>query len=81
VCGADNVVVTGGSEAGHQTHNPGNAVDLRTSGTNLQSCVSSRTDIFESLGGGRYRDKRTGAVLTYESKEAHFHVCTTGSGC
>jgi len=81
VCGAGSLVVTGGSELGHITHDTGNAVDLRVQGTGLQSCLDTKTDRFTNLGGGKYRDKKTGSIFTFEAGELHYHVCVPGSGC
>lgn len=80
-CGAGSVVVTGGSELGHLTHDSGNAVDLSVKNTSLQSCLDTKTDRFTNLGGGKYRDEKTKSIFTFESKEAHYHLCIPGSGC
>lgn len=80
-CGAGSLVVTGGSELGHITHDTGNAVDLSVKGTSLQSCLDTKTDRFTNLGGGKYKDKKTGSIFTFETGEAHYHVCIPGFGC
>lgn len=80
-CGAGSVVVTGGSELGHNTHDSGNAVDLSVKGTSLQSCLDTKTDRFTNLGGGKYKDKKTNSIFTFETGELHYHVCIPGSGC
>jgi len=80
-CGAGSLIVTGGSELGHQTHDTGNAVDLSVTGTTLQSCLDTKTDRFTNLGGGKYRDEKTKSIFTFETGERHYHVCVPGSGC
>lgn len=64
------LVVTGGSEAGHCTHNTGEAFDLRTNCALLNQSYSNLENGISTDGAWWYRESD------------HWHVCVAGrSGC
>jgi hypothetical protein len=74
--------ISGGSEAGHATHNTGNAVDV----IGIDSCIMSK---YTPIGDGcRYVDSATGTTFLNEGKcltsgttGPHFHACLGGKNC
>lgn len=76
-------VITGGSEAGHNTHKGGNAIDISAS----PSCIAKNFTPMDTTGC-MYVDKSTGTTFRNEAVCAaekttgpHFHVCFGGKGC
>ncbi len=87
LCSGSTVMLTGGSETGHSTHNGGNAFDLN-SNSSLNSCVKSNfTEIADDRNGfARWLDPNSGAIWTLEKPAgfntgAHWHVCVLGTDC